>query len=243
VTKDVVPEGELLSHLEADLNEAWEQLKQLKQARNRGQVGLEQYKNSKLELERRIDDLSKRIYYINKARKQIPDKEERILQEAQLLMNEYQVDLIDDQISHMRIYLTISVHETYVIEVNFSNPKVPLFKIPADLPKLIGNPYETIESLKTWQGRPDQHLINILREIEQKLLNLELAKSLPELELERGRVMAQAKKLEDEKAYNQAMVFYNYAADISERLGNHAIAMVCRMKAKKMEEAIKQANP
>jgi hypothetical protein len=234
--------GELLSQLEEELNEFWEQLKQLKEDLNQGTVGLEKYKDSKQEIEGRIDDLSKRIYYINKARSQIPDKEEKILQEAQLIMNEYQVDLIDEKISHMRIFLTISVHVTWVIEINFSDPKVPLLKIPADLPRLIGNPYETITSLKNWRGTPDQHLINVLHEIEEKLLNLELAKSLPELELERGRVMAQAKNLESENSFKQAITFYNYAADISERIGDHGIAMVCRMKSKNLEEDLKLAE-
>ncbi len=231
---------ELLTQLEKELDQAWEELKQLKEAVKQGQIGVEPFKQSKLEIEARIDDLSKRIYYINKAIRKIPDKEEWITQEANLLMNEYQVDIINNEIAHLRIYLTISVHETWVIEVNFSDPKVPLFKIPADLPQLIGNPYETIKSLREWRGKPEEHLINIIREIEQTLLNLELTKSLPELELERGRVMAQAKKMEDEKSYQRATYFYNYAADISERIGNQAIAMVCRMKAKKLTEEMER---
>lgn len=229
---------ELLFKLKEDLNESWEQLKHLRDTIKRGSLGLEEYKTSKLELESRINDLSNRIYYINKAMRQIPDRDERILQEAQMLKNEYQIELINEKMSHLKIYLTISVYETWIIEINFIEPKVPIFKIPPDLHKLIGDPYETILSLKTWQGRPDQHLIIIIREIEQKLLNRELTKSIPELEIERGRVMVQAKSLEEKKAFEEAMNFYNYAADISGRIGNHAIAMVCRMKAKRMAEAI-----
>ncbi len=231
---------ELLSQLEEELNEAWEDLKRKKAALKQGDVSLEDFKASKQEIEARIDDLSKRIYYLNKAREQIPDKDEWILREAQLLMNEYQVEIVEDNISYIRVYLTVSVHETWIIEVNFTDPRVPLFKIPAELPALIGNPYETITSLKDWHARPDQHLVNIIREIEEKLLNLELKKSLPELELERGRVMDQAKRLESQNAYEQAMTFYNYAAEISERIGNQAIAMVCRMKSKKLEEEIQK---
>ncbi|MHA1276443.1 MAG: hypothetical protein ACTSQI_03930 [Candidatus Helarchaeota archaeon] len=231
---------ELLTQLEAELNDAWELLKQKKAALKQGTIGVEEFKRFKQEIEGRIDDLSKRIYYINKAKSKIPDRDEWILQEAQLLMNEYQVEVKEDNISYIRIYLSISVHETWIIELNFTNPKVPLFKIPAELPILIGNPYETIESLKNWHAGPNQHLITIIREIEEKLLNLELKKSLPELELERGRVMDQAKRLEAQKAYEQAMTFYNYAADISDRIGNQAIAMVCRMKSKKLQEQLQK---
>ncbi|MDD1778911.1 MAG: hypothetical protein LUQ65_12170 [Candidatus Helarchaeota archaeon] len=230
--------AELVDQLEKELNETWEELKTLKMQLKNGQVKLEQYQGQKEELEKRIDDLSKRIYYINKAVQRMPSNEERIQQEAELLMNEYQVDYIDNQISHLLVFLTVSANKTWVIEINFSNYKVPLFKIPSDLPSLIGNIYETVESLVDWKGKPNQHLVTIIREIEQKLLDLELSKSLPELELERGRLMDQAKKLENTGQYENARAFYNYAADISERLGNQAIAMVCRLKAQKMLEKI-----
>ncbi len=231
---------ELLSQLDSELNKSWEQLKELKDALKHGAIGLEQFNEAKSELETRIEDLSERIKYIHKAQQKIPTTEERILQEAQLLMNEYQVDIVNDRIYHLQIYLTVSVEQTWIIEINFKDPKVPLLKIPSDLPLMIGNPYETIKSLQKWQGSRNEHLINIVREIESKLLNLEFAKSMPELELERGRIMSQAKEMEAENEYSRAMVFYNYAADISERLGNQAIAVMCRLKAKKMLERIQK---
>jgi len=243
VRDESILNAELVEQLEKELNETWEELKTLKTQLKNGQVKLEQYQGQKKELEERIDDLSQRIYYINKAVQRMPSNEERIQQEAEALMNEYQVEYVDNQISHLRVFLTVSANKTWVIEINFSNPKAPLFKIPSDLPSLIGNIYETIESLVQWKAKPNQRLVNIIREMEQKLLDLELSKSLPELELERGRLMAQAKKLEDTDQYENARAFYNYAADISERLGNQAIAMVCRLKAQKMLERIEEERP
>jgi len=234
--------GELLEQLEKELNEAWDQLKSIKTQLKNGQIGLEQYQGLKSESEARIDDLSQRIHYINKAIQKIPTNEERIQQEAEALMNEYQVEYVDNEVSHLRVFLTVSANKTWVIEINFSDPKMPLFKIPFDLPSLIGNIYETVESLMKWKAKPNQRLVNIIREIEQKLLDLELSKSLPELELERGRLMAQAKKLEDTNQYESARIFFNSAADISERLGNQAIAMVCRLKAQKMLEKIEEEH-
>lgn len=233
-------DGEILTQLEKELTEVWDQLKILKNQLKIGQIKLEEYQEQKSELEQRIDDFSQRIFYINKAKQQVPTIDERIQQEAEALMNEYQVEYIDNEISHLRIFLTISAQQTWVVEINFSDPRVPLFKIPSDMPALIGNLYETIDSLKKWKGDPSQRLVNIIREIEQKLLDLELSKSLPELELERGRIMAQAKRLEDEEQYESAGVFYTYAADISERLGNQSIAMVCRLKAQKMLDIEKE---
>lgn len=232
--------GEILTELEKELNETWDQLKILKIRLKNGQIKLEDYQGQKSELEKRIDDLSQRIFYISKAKQQMPTNEERIQQESEALMNEYQVEYIDNEISHLRIFITPSAQQTWIIEINFNDPKVPLFKIPSDLPLLLGNIYETIDSLKNWKANPNQRIVNIIREIEQKLLDLELSKSLPELELERGRIMAQAKKLEDEQQYETAKVLYDYAADISERLGNQSIAMVCRLKAQKMVENIKE---
>ncbi|MHA1131381.1 MAG: hypothetical protein ACTSQQ_11310, partial [Candidatus Helarchaeota archaeon] len=58
---------ELLTQLEAELNDAWELLKQKKAALKQGTIGVEEFKRFKQEIEGRIDDLSKRIYYINKA--------------------------------------------------------------------------------------------------------------------------------------------------------------------------------
>ena len=231
---------DILAQLDSELNELWGQLKELRDVLKRGEIGLKQYNAAKAEIEVRINELSERITYLHKAQQKLPTTEERILQEAQLLMNEYQVDLINDNIFHIRIYLTVSVHQTWIIEINFKDPKVPLLKIPSELPLLIGNPYESVKSLKNWRGTLNEHLISIVREIENKLLNLELVKSLPELELERGRVMAQAKDLEKKGEFSRAMVFYNYAADISERLENQSIAIMCRLKAKKMLERIKK---
>jgi hypothetical protein len=233
---------EFLSHLEADLDEYFERLKQIREAFNKSQIGLETYKQQKAELEASIEEISKRIYYIQKAKQKIPTKEERIAHELELLRNEYQVELVNGNRTQLRVYLTVSVQQTWVIEINFCDPKIPLLKIPSDLPLLIGNPYDTIESLRFWTGKPIEHLVNIIREIEEKLLNLELTKSLPELELERGRVMEQARKLEEKMKFKEAMTFYNYAADISERIGNQSIAIMCRLKAKKILEEIESDN-
>lgn len=233
---------EFLSQLEADLDECFERLKQIREAFNQGKIGLETYTQQKTELEAGIDEISKRIYYIQKAKQKIPTKEEKIAQELGLLRNAYQVELISGNPTHLRVYLTVSVQQTWVIEINFSDPKVPLLKIPSDLPLIIGNPYDTIDSLKTWTGKPTEHLVHIIQEIEEKLLNLELSKSLPELELERGRVMEQARKLEEKKRFKEAITFYNYAADISERIGNQSIAIMCRLKAKKLLEELGSNN-
>ena len=231
---------DILSQLDCELNDSWNELNRIREAYNQGQLGLEQYNQEKKEIEARIDEISQRIQYICKARDQLPSKEERIVQEAELLMKEFQVELINECIFHMRIYLTVSVRHTWVIEINFSEPKVPLFKIPTELPLVIGDPYKELKTLKNWRGASNQHLVSIIRELEQKILNQELAKSLPELELERGRVMSQAKELEEDGEYSRAMVFYNYAADISERIGNEAIAIMCRLKAKKMLKMVRE---
>lgn len=235
---------DLLVQLDSELNESWDQLKILRETLNRGEIGLEKYNTLKMEIQSRIDELSKRIQYIKKAKEYIPSQEipqeEWIIKEAELLMNEYQVELIRNQIFHLRIYITVSAHQTWIIEINFRDPKVPLLKIPSELPLLIGDLYESLETLKNWIGPPRQHIIDIIREIENSLLDLELRKSMPELELERGRVMAKAKELERTNENSRAMVFYNYAADISERIGDQAIAIVCRLKAKKILENMQQ---
>ncbi|NVM31025.1 MAG: hypothetical protein HWN65_19445 [Candidatus Helarchaeota archaeon] len=231
---------DILSKLDRELNDSWNELKRIREAYQQGELGLERYTREKKEIETRINELSQRIQYICKARDQLPTTEERIIKEAELLMNEFQVELINESIYHIRIYLTVSVRHTWVIEVNFSDPKVPLFKIPTELPLVIGDPYKELKTLKNWRGASNQHLVSIIRELEQKILNQELAKSLPELELERGRVMSQAKELEEDGEYSRAMVFYNYAADISERIGNEAIAIMCRLKAKKMLSMVRE---
>ncbi|MHA1267128.1 MAG: hypothetical protein ACTSRS_17950 [Candidatus Helarchaeota archaeon] len=233
-------EESLLLQLDSELNDSWERLKEIRAALQRGEIGLENYNKAKLEIEAHIEDITNRIQYIQKAKQKIPSLEERVIHEAELLMNEYQVELIDEKIYHLRIYLTVSVHQTWIIEINFANPKVPLLKIPSDLPLLIGDPYLSLNSLRNWKGSLNEYIIDIIREIENTLLDLELKKSMPELELERGRVMDKAKKLEQSKEYSRALVFYNYAADISERIGDQAIAMVCRLKAKKMLDLIKK---
>jgi septal ring factor EnvC (AmiA/AmiB activator) len=74
VRDESISNADLVEQLEKELNELWEQLKTLKTQLKEGVVKLEQYQGQKAAFETRIDDLSKRIYYINKAVQKCPHK-------------------------------------------------------------------------------------------------------------------------------------------------------------------------
>jgi len=95
--KDLLQEGSLEkvnSSLKKELFESFELLKEMREKVTIGQLGLEEFQKRKLKIEQRIDDLSNRLVYLKKAGEQAPLVDESVQKEAELLLNEYQVEKI-----------------------------------------------------------------------------------------------------------------------------------------------------
>ncbi len=95
--RDLLQEGlveKVLAKLKKALFDSFELLKELRDKVKVGQIAGEDFQAQKVKIEKRIDSLSNRILYIKKAKERAPIIEERIQKEAELLMNEFQVERI-----------------------------------------------------------------------------------------------------------------------------------------------------
>jgi ubiquitin-protein ligase len=100
-----------------------------------------------------------------------PEERDNLLaDEAQQLMNEFQVEIVDDAISRMRIYLSITLEKHYVMGIDFSNYPFspPLITVQEEVQRVIGDPH-SFELVKNWNPDKPPHIIEIIRLIESKL--------------------------------------------------------------------------
>jgi len=102
------------------------------------------------------------------------DRDALLAEELTLLMNEFQVEMVEGAISRVRIYLTVSLEMNFVIGIDFSAfPEKPLLTVQDEL-KSIANP-DDLASMKNWT--PGQtHVIDVVRELEWKLSSAEKLK-------------------------------------------------------------------
>ncbi len=100
-----------------------------------------------------------------------PEERDALLaEEAQLLMNEYQTEIVDGSISRMRLYLSITIEKHYVLGIDFSNYPVsaPLVTLQEAVKQVVGESGE-LDTMKNWDPAKPPHVADIIREIEGKL--------------------------------------------------------------------------
>ncbi len=90
--------------------------------------------------------------------------------EAALVQQEYAIDYIGGAMGVIEVYLTITIEQTFIIRIDFSNyPKRPIVIVQDNLRKILNDVNTTIEILKNWNERRPQHIVEVIREIEGKL--------------------------------------------------------------------------
>ena len=90
--------------------------------------------------------------------------------ELGLIQQEYAYDQIGKETADINIYITITLTKTFIIRIDFSDyPKKPRISIPDEVKKIIGDPYQSIETLNNWNIKAPSHIVDILHEIEKKL--------------------------------------------------------------------------
>ena len=93
--------------------------------------------------------------------------------ELALLQQEYAYDQKAGNSANLVVYLTITLTRTFMINIDFSNyPEKPTISFPDEVSRLIGNPYDSLESLKNWNSKNPPHIIDIFHELEKKLFTL-----------------------------------------------------------------------
>jgi len=90
--------------------------------------------------------------------------------EIGLVQQEYAYDQNPQQKGDLTIYLTITLTKTFIIRINFNEyPEKPTVIVPEEARNLIGDVYQTLDVLRNWNAKKPPHIVDILRELENKL--------------------------------------------------------------------------
>ncbi|MCP4762955.1 MAG: hypothetical protein GY870_14345, partial [archaeon] len=90
--------------------------------------------------------------------------------ESALIQQEYAMDYIDNFVGKVEIYLTITIEQTFIIKIDFSEfPKRPIIELPEGLSSLFGDINSALDVLRKWNEKKPSHVVEIIRELEGKL--------------------------------------------------------------------------
>ena len=98
------------------------------------------------------------------------DTDSLLANELTYLMNEFQVDIVDEVISRVRIYVSVSVELNFIIGIDYTlYPKKPLLTVQDELKQILDP--ETLDAVKNWKEDGSSHVVDIIRELESKLVS------------------------------------------------------------------------
>ncbi|MHA1327882.1 MAG: hypothetical protein ACTSRH_11240 [Promethearchaeota archaeon] len=108
--------------------------------------------------------------------------------ELGLLRQEYALDEIGQEKGVVKVYLTITLTETFLIEIDFTKyPEKPLLKFPMELQNFLKMSPDDLDVLKSWDKSDPPHVVEILHELETRLF------SLSKIELETKKIQGEFK--------------------------------------------------
>ncbi|MGQ4876392.1 MAG: ubiquitin-conjugating enzyme E2 variant, partial [Promethearchaeia archaeon] len=99
------------------------------------------------------------------------DKNEVLINtELGLLRQEYALDEIGQEKGVVKVYLTVTLTKTFLIEINFTKyPERPLLKFPVELQNFLKMSPDDLDVLKSWDKSDPPHVVWILLELETRL--------------------------------------------------------------------------
>jgi len=101
----------------------------------------------------------------------------------------------------IKVYMTITIAKTFIIGINFSDyPKYPIIALPKQLKNILGDPYESLSTLKKWNVKKPPHIIDVLHETENKLL------FITDIENEAKKILSEYKCNEAEGIFSKFKV-------------------------------------
>jgi len=90
--------------------------------------------------------------------------------ELGLVQQEYAYDQRGSKPADLNIYITITLAKTFIIAIDFTEyPKRPVINYPDEVKNILGDPYKSLDSLKSWNPKKPLHIVDILHEAEKKL--------------------------------------------------------------------------
>ncbi|MHA1309927.1 MAG: hypothetical protein ACTSWR_08075 [Candidatus Helarchaeota archaeon] len=207
------------------------------------------YEKSKRMIEEKIQDLKERLNYLKRARDKLSGKTEKkeqdyetirefdLQKEMELLLKHYQIEL---EQSIITIFITISINRTEKIFLSIKDKYHPILKLNKNL-LYLGDPFEYLETLKMWKQGKLVHIVDIIQEFERYLLDIigMGSQSTFDLYQERKHILERARKFLKEKELGKATYLYDYAAELSSRLGEDKVAAAYRNKVHKLRAHMK----
>jgi len=90
--------------------------------------------------------------------------------ELGLIQQSYAYDQLGSEGAEINVYVTITLTKTFIILIDFMNyPERPVITFPSDVKNILGDPYKTLDILKSWDSKKPAHIVDILHELEKKL--------------------------------------------------------------------------
>ncbi|MFX1569942.1 MAG: hypothetical protein ACFFCV_16430 [Promethearchaeota archaeon] len=90
--------------------------------------------------------------------------------ELSLIQQQYAYDQSGPMEAQINVYITITLTKTFIISIDFMNfPAKPILSIPEEVKSILGDPYNSLDTLKNWNPDNPSHIVDILHELENKL--------------------------------------------------------------------------
>jgi len=90
--------------------------------------------------------------------------------ELGLIQQYYAYDQRGHEKADINIYMTITVTKTFLIQINFVKyPEKPILTFSEEITALLGDPNQTLETLRKWNPKKEPHVLAVIQELEGKL--------------------------------------------------------------------------
>ncbi|MFW9942035.1 MAG: hypothetical protein ACFFFT_13410 [Candidatus Thorarchaeota archaeon] len=123
--------------------------------------------------EQELDDLSESTKETSNVETYYDETEHlslKLTTELGLIQQEYAYDQKGSNLSHVNVYITITLTKTFIIDIDFTNfPKKPKISLPEEVKDILKDPNTSLTTLRNWNSKNPPHIVDLIREIEKKL--------------------------------------------------------------------------
>lgn len=197
------------------------QVNNLKAQLQNREIPLDEFKAQKEALEEQLRHI---LEEISKYKEKAPAENQQdvlLAEEARHLMYEFQTEF-PDKISKALVYISASLDDHFVFDVDFSNyPKRPTIIFPNMLQKLFDVTIDTkFPLLNNWDPQHAPHLNEVFYEIERLLLNIFKSEEIEETDLNQYRIqkVLQRRKFIESAQYEFELKNYQNALDLYQKV-------------------------